>query len=184
MPERTQPDPARRTIFTIGHSTRPIEEFINLLQAHGVEQLIDIRTVPRSRRNPQFNREALPQSLAAAGIGYMHMPSLGGLRHARPDSPNSAWRNDSFRGYADYMQTPEFGAAVEKLIELASDKQTAIMCAEAVPWRCHRSLVGDALTARGIPVEDIMSVARRQAHKLTPFARVEGTRVWYPGLTS
>ena len=171
-------------IFTIGHSTRPKEEFIGLLQAHGVEQLIDIRTVPRSRRNPQFNREALPEPLAAAGIGYLHMPSLGGLRHARPDSPNTAWQNASFRGYADYMQTPEFTAAIEELIQLGSDKQTAIMCAEAVPWRCHRSLVGDALMARGIPVEDIMSATRRQAHKLTPFARVEGTRVWYPGLVS
>ena len=171
-------------IFTIGHSTRPKEEFIGLLQAHGVEQLIDIRTVPRSRRNPQFNREALPEPLAAAGIDYLHMPSLGGLRHARPDSPNTAWQNASFRGYADYMQTPEFAAGIEELIQLGSDKQTAIMCAEAVPWRCHRSLVGDALMARGIPVEDIMSATRRQAHKLTPFARVEGTRVWYPGLVS
>jgi len=184
VPEKTQPDQTRRVIFTIGHSTRPKEEFIGLLQAHGVEQLIDIRTVPRSRRNPQFNREALPEPLAAAGIGYLHMPSLGGLRHARPDSPNTAWQNASFRGYADYMQTPEFTAAIEELIQLGSDKQTAIMCAEAVPWRCHRSLVGDALMARGIPVEDIMSATRRQAHKLTPFARVEGTRVWYPGLVS
>jgi len=155
-----------------------------MLRAHGVEQLIDIRTVPRSRRNPQFNREALPEPLAAAGIDYLHMPSLGGLRHARPDSPNTAWQNASFRGYADYMQTPEFTAAIEELIQLGSDKQTAIMCAEAVPWRCHRSLVGDALMARGIPVEDIMSATRRQAHKLTPFARVDGTRVWYPGLVS
>jgi len=122
--------------------------------------------------------------LAAAGIDYLHMPSLGGLRHARPDSPNAAWQNASFRGYADYMQTPEFAAGIEELIQLGSDKQTAIMCAEAVPWRCHRSLVGDALMARGIPVEDIMSATRRQAHKLTPFARVEGTRVWYPGLVS
>ncbi len=171
-------------IFTIGHSTRPIEEFIGLLRAHGVEQLIDIRTVPRSRRNPQFNREALPEPLAAASIGYLHMPSLGGLRHARPDSANTAWQNASFRGYADYMQTAEFAAAIETLIELGSDKQIAIMCAEAVPWRCHRSLVGDALTARGIAVEDIMSATRRQSHKLTPFARVDGTRVWYPGLVS
>jgi uncharacterized protein (DUF488 family) len=171
-------------IFTIGHSTRPKEEFLNMLRAHGVELLIDIRTVPRSRRNPQFNREALPEPLAAAGIDYLHMPSLGGLRHARPDSPNAAWQNASFRGYADYMQTLEFTAAIESLIEFGSGKQTAIMCAEAVPWRCHRSLVGDALMARGIAVEDIMSATRRQAHKLTPFARVEGTRVWYPGLVS
>ena len=169
-------------IFTIGHSTHPIEEFIHILQAHGVEQLIDIRTVPRSRTNPQFNRDTLPASLKDAGIGYLHMPALGGLRHARPDSPNTAWRNASFRGYADYMQTPEFTAAIDTLIELGNRKQVAIMCAEAVPWRCHRSLVADALAARGIPVEDILSAGRRQPHKLTPFAKVEGTRVWYPGL--
>lgn len=131
-----------RAIFTVGHSTRAIEEFVELLRANGVELLIDIRTVPRSRRNPQFNREALPEPLARAEIGYLHMPELGGLRHPRPDSRNGAWRNDSFRGYADYMQTPEFAAAIEKLIELGSGKQAAIMCAEAVPWRCHRSLVG------------------------------------------
>ncbi len=169
-------------IFTIGHSTHPIEEFVYLLQAHGVEQLIDIRTVPRSRTNPQFNRETLPNSLKAAGIGYLHMPALGGLRHPRADSPNTAWRNASFRGYADYMQTPEFAAAIDSLVELGSQTQVAIMCAEAVPWRCHRSLVADALFARGIPVEDIMSAGRRQPHKLTPFAKVEQTRVWYPGL--
>ncbi len=169
-------------IFTIGHSTRSIEAFVQLLQAHGVQQLIDIRSVPRSRTNPQFNRDVLPESLQHAGIAYLHMPALGGLRHARPDSPNTAWQNASFRGYADYMQTPEFAAAIDQLIELGEPKQTAIMCAEAVPWRCHRSLVGDALAARGIPVEDIMSATRRQPHKLTPFARVEGTRVWYPGL--
>jgi uncharacterized protein (DUF488 family) len=172
-----------RAIFTIGHSTRPIEEFVELLRANGVAQLIDVRSVPRSRMNPQYNRDTLPNSLAPAGIDYLHMPELGGLRHPRPDSPNGAWRNDSFRGYADYMQTPEFAAAVEKLIELGQDKQTAIMCAEAVPWRCHRSLVSDALKARGVEVEDIISGRGRQPHKFTPFARVEGTRVWYPGLT-
>jgi len=171
-----------RAIFTIGHSTLPIEDFVALLEANGVEQLIDIRTVPRSRRNPQFNREALPEPLAQAGIAYLYMPELGGLRHPRPDSQNGAWRNDSFRGYADYMQTPEFAAAIEKLIELGSGNQVAIMCAEAVPWRCHRSLVGDALTARGVAVEDIMGSGRRQVHKLTPFAQVEGRRVWYPGV--
>lgn len=169
-------------IFTVGHSTRPIEDFVALLAAHGVEQLIDIRTIPRSRTNPQFNRDTLPQTLQRAGIAYEHMPELGGLRHARPDSPNTGWRNASFRGYADYMQTTEFAAAIAHLIEMGQGKQTAIMCAEAVPWRCHRSLVADALTARGVPVEDIMSAARRSPHKLTPFARVEGTRVWYPGL--
>ncbi len=171
-------------VFTIGHSTHPIDEFVHLLQTHSVEQLIDIRTVPRSRTNPQFNRDTLPNSLHAAGIAYLHMPALGGLRSARADSPNTAWRNASFRGYADYMQTPEFAEAIDSLIELGSRRQVAIMCAEAVPWRCHRSLVADALSARGIPVEDILSAGRRQPHKLTPFARVEGTRVWYPGLSA
>src|SRR5438034_6957284 len=174
--------PIPRGIFTIGHSTRPIEDFIALLEAHRVEQLIDIRTIPRSRTNPQCNRDTLPQTLQRAGITYAHMPELGGLRHARPDSPNTAWRNVSFRGFADYMQTPELAEAIAQLIEIGQGKQTAIMCAEAVPWRCHRSLVADALTARGVPVEDILSLARRLPHKLTPFAKVEGTRVWYPGL--
>jgi len=147
-------------IFTIGHSTHPIEEFVHLLQAHGVEQLIDIRTVPRSRTNPQFNRETLPNSLKAAGIGYLHMPALGGLRHPRADSPNTAWRNASFRGYADYMQTAEFAAAIDRLVELGSQTQVAIMCAEAVPWRCHRSLIADALVARGMEVREMTSVTR------------------------
>jgi len=174
--------PIPRAIFTLGHSTRPIEDFIALLKAHVVEQLIDIRTIPRSRTNPQFNRDMLPKTLQRAGIEYLHMPALGGLRHARPDSPNTAWRNASFRGFADHMQTPEFAAAIAQLIDIGQQKQTAIMCAEAVPWRCHRSLVADALTARGVPVEDILSPTRRSPHKLTPFATVEGTRVWYPGL--
>jgi uncharacterized protein (DUF488 family) len=169
-------------IYTVGHSTRPIEDFIVLLGAHGVEQLIDIRTIPRSRTNPQFNRETLPGTLQHAGVAYLHMPALGGLRRARLDSPNTAWRNASFRGFADYMQTPEFAAAVDELIEIGQRKQTVIMCAESVPWRCHRSLVADALTAHGVPVEDILSPARRTPHKLTPFAKVEGERVWYPGL--
>ena len=169
-------------IYTVGHSTRRIEDFITLLRVHGVEQLVDIRTIPRSRTNPQFNREALPETLQPAGIAYLHLPALGGLRHARPDSPNTAWRNASFRGFADYMQTSEFAAAIAQLIDIGQVKQTAIMCAEAVPWRCHRSLVADGLTARGVLVEDILSPTRRSPHKLTPFARVEGTRVWYPGL--
>jgi uncharacterized protein (DUF488 family) len=171
-----------RVIFTVGHSTRPIEEFVELLRANGVEQLIDIRTVPQSRRNPQFNRDALPEPLERVGIDYLHMPELGGLRHPRPDSRNGAWRNDSFRGYADYMQTPEFAAAIEKLIELGGREQTAIMCAEAVPWRCHRSLVSDALMARGVVVEDIIAGTGRKTHKITPFAQIDGTHVWYPGV--
>jgi len=168
-------------ILTIGHSTRPIDDFIALLKAHGVERLVDIRTVPRSRTNPQFNRETLPKSLKGAGIDYSHLGALGGLRHAKPDSLNTGWRNTSFRGYADYMQTPEFREAVEKLVEIARKQQIAIMCAEAVPWRCHRSLVADALSANGISVEHIMSTTRRQPHALTSFAKIEGQRVTYPG---
>lgn len=168
------------TVFTVGHSTRELAEFIHLLQAHGVTEIADVRSVPRSRRNPQFNRDTLPGALKAAGIGYVHLEGLGGLRHARADSPNLAWRNASFRGYADYMQTDAFAENLERLIELAGRKQVALMCAEAVPWRCHRSLIGDALTVRGIPVEDIISAARRQPHVLTPWARVDGSRVTYP----
>ena len=171
-------------IFTIGHSTRKIEDFITLLQTHGVEELIDIRTVPRSRTNPQYNRDTLPTSLEPVHIGYRHMGELGGLRQPRPDSPNTAWHNESFRGYADYMQTPQFTEAIARLIELGREKQIAIMCAEAVPWRCHRSLVADALSARDIAVEHIMSPTKRQPHKFTPFAQIDNTRVWYPGLVS
>ena len=167
-------------VYTIGHSTRTIEEFLSLLQAHGVEQVADVRTVPRSRHNPQFNRETLPASLAEAGIGYVHLAELGGLRKPLPDSNNAAWKNASFRGYADYMQTPEFAAGLDHLLELAREHPTVVMCAEAVPWRCHRSLIGDALTARGINVEDILSETRRSPHRMTPFAHVEGERVTYP----
>ncbi|HEX5431927.1 MAG TPA: DUF488 domain-containing protein [Bryobacteraceae bacterium] len=173
---------ASSTILTIGHSTHPIEEFLEILAAHKVRQIADVRTIPKSRRNPQFNREELAATLKHQRIRYIHLPELGGLRHAHKDSINTAWRNDSFRGYADYMQTPEFEEAVRKLIELAAARRTAIMCAEAVPWRCHRSLIGDALIARGIAVEDIFSKNSRKAHTLTPFARVEGERVTYPGL--
>ena len=172
------------TVLTIGHSTRPIEEFIGLLQAHGIELLGDVRTVPRSRRNPQFNTDSLPGSLGTAGIDYVHIPGLGGLRKPRPDSPNGAWKNDSFRGYADYMQTQDFATNIAHLIELAAERRVAIMCAESVPWRCHRSLVADALSARGIPVEHIMTATKRQPHKVTSFAQIEGDRVTYPGLFS
>jgi uncharacterized protein (DUF488 family) len=169
------------TVATIGHSTHPIEEFIRMLQAHGVGKLVDVRTIPQSRRNPQFNRDNLAASLHAVGIDYHHLPGLGGLRHPRKDSINTAWRNASFRGYADYMQTPEFGENLGRLIELASDVPTAIMCAEAVPWRCHRSLIADALAARGIQVLDILSETKSQPHSMTPFAKVEGHQVTYPG---
>jgi uncharacterized protein (DUF488 family) len=151
-----------------------------MLQAFGVKRLMDIRTVPRSRHNPQFNFDSLPESLEQAGIAYRHMKELGGLRHARPDSLNTGWHNASFRGFADYMQTPEFEDGLEKLIDAANQKQVAIMCAEAVPWRCHRSLIADALTARGIQVKDIMSATRATPPSLTPFAKVDGTRVTYP----
>jgi uncharacterized protein (DUF488 family) len=175
-----RPTKSRTTVLTIGHSTRSIESFIEMLRAHGVKRVMDVRTIPRSRTNPQFNRESLAKSLAEAGIEYTHMAELGGLRHARKDSPNTGWRNASFRGYADYMQTPEFEAAIESLIEAARREQVTIMCAEAVPWRCHRSLIGDALKVRGIAVDDVMSATRTQPHELTSFAKVEGTHVTYP----
>jgi uncharacterized protein (DUF488 family) len=168
------------TIFTVGHSTLPAEKFVALLRAYSVERVVDVRTMPRSRRNPQFNSEALRDSLASEGIEYEHLPALGGLRKPRADSPNTGWRNESFRGYADYMQTPPFARGLERLLELARDKSTAIMCAEAVPWRCHRSLVADALVARGLPVVEILSETSHRLHALTPFAYVRGTTVTYP----
>jgi uncharacterized protein (DUF488 family) len=169
------------TVFTIGHSTRPIAEFIDLLRAHGIKQLLDIRTIPKSRRNPQFNTDALAASLAAAGIGYVHMKDLGGLRHPARDSINLGWRNASFRGYADYMRTPAFAAALDRVIHLAEETPpTVLMCAEAVPWRCHRSLVADALVVRGIRVLEIISAAAPKEHARTPFAHVRGTDVTYP----
>ncbi len=166
-------------IWTIGHSTHSIAEFVAILKGHGIERLIDIRTVPRSRHNPQFNVEALPLSLALDGIEYRHMPELGGLRRPAPDSINTGWRNASFRGYADYMLTSAFEVSLGDLIALAREKAAAIMCAEAVQWRCHRSLVADALTVRGIGVEHIQNAKRTQSHKLTPFAHVDGGRITY-----
>lgn len=168
-------------IRTIGHSTRPVEELIEMLKAHGVKRLIDVRTIPKSRHNPQYNQEALAARLRTSHIGYEHLKALGGLRHAHKDSPNTGWRNASFRGFADYMQTPEFDAALTALVEAAKQTPLAIMCAEAVPWRCHRSLIADALTARGCPVEHIMSVTKAEPHSMTRFAVVDGTRVTYPG---
>ncbi|MFZ0883027.1 MAG: DUF488 domain-containing protein [Candidatus Acidiferrales bacterium] len=177
--------PARRknakpTIFTVGHSTRPLEEFIELLKAHGVQRVIDIRSIPRSRHDPQFNRETLGPSLRAAKIAYVHLKKLGGLRHAKADSKNLGWHNASFRGFADYMQTQEFQEGLERALKLTTTKPSALMCAEAVPWRCHRSLVADALVVRGVPVEDIMNASRAQPHRLTPFARVRGKQITYP----
>ena len=169
-------------VLTIGHSTRPLETFIRLLQAHSVERLVDVRTIPRSRHNPQFNRDTLPVSLRPAGIGYTHLPGLGGLRHPRPDSLNNGWRSAGFRGFADYMLTPEFEENLQALIHLASQERLAVMCAESVPWRCHRSLIADALSVRGVNVEHIQSLEKHLPHALTPFARVDGTRITYPGL--
>jgi uncharacterized protein (DUF488 family) len=177
---KTPAKTAAAKVYTIGHSTRSIETFVGMLNGHGVERLIDVRTIPRSRHNPQFNREALTGTLLQAGIGYTHMGQLGGLRHARKDSLNAGWRNASFRGFADYMQTPEFEAALKMLIQASKREQVAIMCAEAVPWRCHRSLIGDALQVRGIVVEEIVNATRTQMHALTSFAHVEGMQVTYP----
>jgi uncharacterized protein (DUF488 family) len=167
-------------VFTLGHSTLPIERFIALLQTYGIERLVDIRTMPRSRHNPQFNDTTLANSLTAQHLEYVHMQALGGLRHARKDSPNTGWRNGGFRGYADYMQTEAFQDALQALILMGRQKRVAIMCAEAVPWRCHRSLVADALSVCGIPVVEILSESSHRMHKLTPFAQVEVTQITYP----
>jgi uncharacterized protein (DUF488 family) len=176
--------PANR-IWTIGHSTRSADEFITLLKSTGISGLADIRTIPRSRRHPHFAREALDARLEREGIEYRHFAGLGGLRKPRRDSPNGAWRNESFRGYADHMMTPEFSRAVEDLLEFAAERPVAVMCAEAVWWQCHRMLLSDALTARGIDVHHIMSKRGEpslQPHRLTPFAHVESGAVSYPGL--
>jgi uncharacterized protein (DUF488 family) len=167
-------------VFTIGHSTRPIGEFIRLLKAHGVQRLVDVRTIPRSRHNPQFNRDQLSPSLHSARIHYRHMPGLGGLRHPQRDSINTGWRNAGFRGYADYMQTPAFEESLSRCIALAQHERVVLMCAEAVPWRCHRSLIADALLVRGIEAREITSGIRTRAHTLTPWAQVKGTRLTYP----
>ncbi len=172
---------APRTLFTVGHSTRTLEEFGSLLKAHRIGILADVRRVPRSRRVPHFNAEILAVDLAQWGVEYVPLPALGGLRKPQRDSVNLAWHNPGFRGYADFMQTPAFEAALAQLIQMASRKPTAIMCAEAVPWRCHRSLIADALIVRGWRVVDLMSESSAKPHTLTPFARVEGTRVSYPG---
>lgn len=167
-------------VLTVGHSTRELGEFLDLLRAHEVSRLLDVRKMPGSTAHPQFNGKRLAAALKRVGIGYLHVPSLGGLRRPRPDSPNGGWRNRSFQGYADYMQTDEFAAGLREVLEAASHDRVALMCAEAVPWRCHRSLIADALVAHGVPVEHIMSATRRQPHSLRSFARVRGERVTYP----
>lgn len=167
-------------LFTIGHSTHTLDEFIKLLALEKVALLVDVRTIPRSRHNPQFNIETLPKELLRRGIEYMHMKELGGLRRAHPDSANTGWKNNSFQGYADYMQTPVFEAALQKLIGAAQIEKTAIMCAEAFPWRCHRLLIADALTVRGIQVRHILSAASIKSHAVTAMAQVDGMRITYP----
>lgn len=173
-------DRARNTVFTIGHSTRPLEDFVELIKNHKIKSVIDIRTIPRSRHNPHFNADTLPNTLRKAGLSYQHMVGLGGLRHAHADSPNSGWRNASFRGFADYMQTPEFEKNLEVLISLAQKEIIVLMCAEAVPWRCHRSLIADALVMRRITVEHILSRASCRTHVLTPLAQIQGNVITYP----
>ena len=171
------------TVFTIGHSTRTIEEFIGLFITYGVTLVVDVRTVPRSRHNPQFNKETLPNTLKPAGIKYIHMPDIGGLRRPKHDSVNLAWRNSSFRGYADYMQTKEFTDNLLKIIALARENCLALMCAEALPWRCHRSLISDALVVRHVKVEHILSATSCLRHELNEMAHVEGTQITYPLFT-
>jgi uncharacterized protein (DUF488 family) len=167
-------------VLTVGHSTRSLAEFIALLSGHSVSRLVDVRTVPRSRHNPQFNRDTLPAALKDARIHYTHAAGLGGFRHTHPGSLNMGWRNDSFRGFADYMQTPEFAQHLGALIDEATHDRITLMCAEAVPWRCHRSLIADALTVHGIRAEEIINATRLQVHKLTSFARVDGLVITYP----
>jgi len=171
-------------VLTVGHSTRPLGEFIALLKAHSVARLIDVRTVPRSRHNPQFNGNTLPAALAAAGVGYEHLAGLGGFRRTHPGSLNTGWRNLSFRGYADYMQTSEFADNLAGLIACATHDRIVLMCAEALQWRCHRSLIADALLVHGLRVEEITSGTRRQIHVLTRFAKVSGLVITYPPETS
>lgn len=180
MPTKKLKHDSQPLVLTVGHSTRPLEVFIDLLKAHSVSRLVDVRTVPRSRRNPQFNRDTFSEALASASIRYTHAAGLGGFRRTSAESPNQGWRNDAFRGYADYMQTEEFAENLADLVEQAKQDRIALMCAEAVPWRCHRSLIADALLIRGIHVEEIISKTRRQAHTLTSFAKVNGTAITYP----
>ena len=172
--------PRALTVWTVGHSTRTFEDLVALLRAHAIAAVVDVRTVPRSRRHPHFWKEALAERLPAAGVAYIHMPGLGGLRKPRRDSPNTGWRNEGFRGYADYMQTDDFDRYLEPLMEQAGSTRLTLMCAEAVPWRCHRSLLADALVVRGFEVLHITSPATPSQHVLTPWAHRDGTRLTYP----
>ena len=168
------------TILTVGHSTRTLDEFVELLKAYSVSLVVDVRTVPRSRHNPQFNKETLPNTLKPYGVKYIHMPDIGGLRRPKPDSVNLAWRNNSFRGYADYMQTKEFTDSLLKIMALARENRLALMCAEALPWRCHRSLISDALVVRHVKVGHIISTTSTIPHELNEMAHLEGTKITYP----
>ncbi|MBP9855412.1 MAG: DUF488 domain-containing protein [Candidatus Omnitrophica bacterium] len=170
----------KTVIYTIGHSTHPINEFINMLKSFHIRKLIDVRTIPKSGFNPQYNQEALRKSLANEKIDYKHMMGLGGLRHANKDSINLGWRNASFRGYADYMQTEEFEDSLQELIKEAHKKTVAIMCAEAVPWRCHRSLISDSVLLNGLDVRDIMGSQKENIHKMNPMVKIDKGKVCYP----
>ena len=172
--------PTTPTVYTVGHSTRSLDELVDMLRAHGVTAIADVRRYPKSRKHPHFNDDALAKSLPLQGIRYLPFPALGGRRRPLKDSPNTGWRSESFRGYADYMQTPVFRQAIDDLLRVAAQQPTAIMCAEAVPWRCHRSLISDALLARGCAVLDVMSATTVTPHHLTPFARVDGGKILYP----
>jgi uncharacterized protein (DUF488 family) len=174
----TDPNP----LFTIGHSTHTADHFLALLRLHKIAQLVDVRTVPKSRRHPQFNGDALDNFLRGEGISYRHFPSLGGLRKPRPNSVNTAWQHPGFRGYADHMQTPEFRSGVLDLLAFAQLGATAVMCAEAVWWQCHRQLLADAVLAHGVPVRHILGQGESKAHRMSEFARITGYEVSYPGL--
>jgi len=167
-------------IFTIGHSTRSIDVFIELLRANNIEEIVDVRSIPMSRYNPQFNTDNVRESLEQKHIRYKHLKKLGGLRHSRKDSINLGWRNASFRGFADYMATKEFSEGLKALMKIAERRNTAIMCAEAVPWRCHRSLIADALIKKGWVVKDIISTSAAKTHRLTPFLKVKKEQLTYP----
>lgn len=167
-------------VFTIGHSTRSLEELVELLKAYNIQEVVDIRTLPGSKHNPQFNKEKLAEFLKKHQIDYIHMKSLGGLRKPRKDSINTGWKASSFRGFADYMQTPKFQSALESLLEVVKNKRVAIMCAEAVPWQCHRNMIADALLVRNMSVKHIISISEVKEHKMTSFARVENTKITYP----
>jgi len=169
-----------KIIYTIGHSTRPIDQFIAILKIYGIEEILDVRTIPKSRYNPQFNKKSLSEALKKNNIKYHQVELLGGLRHAKKDSENMGWRNASFRGYADYMQTPDFSKGLDELEKIAAKQTVAIMCAEVVPWRCHRSLIADALTRQKIKVIHVLDIKHSYVHKITPFLKFKAGKIYYP----